>query len=74
MSWLPPRPCRSEVDQVIRFGGIPAAAWNYKLGNRSDLECVLDKWKKHKEKVIDLLHRVCNMNAETMKIILTMPA
>jgi hypothetical protein len=31
-----------------RSTGIPAAAWDYKLGNRSGLEWVLDQWKEHK--------------------------
>ena len=30
------------------FRGTPAAAWDYKLGNRSGLELVLDQWKEHK--------------------------
>ena len=30
------------------FCGTPAAAWDYKLGNRSGLELVLDQWKEHK--------------------------
>ena len=38
---------RSEVGQIFR-NGIPAAAWDYKLGNRSGLEWVLDQWKEHK--------------------------
>jgi predicted helicase len=81
-----------EVDAITSLRGIPPEAWNYKLGNRSALEWVLDQWKEHKisdptvaekfntyrfadhkEHVIDLLHRVCTVNLETMKIVNAMP-
>ena len=82
-----------EIDATTTLTGIPAAAWDYKLGNRSGLEWVLDQWKEHKisdptvaakfntyrfadhkEKVIDLLLRVCTVSVETMKIVSAMPA
>ena len=81
-----------EIDATTTLHGIPAAAWDYKLGNRSGLEWVLDQWKEHKisdptvaekfntyrfadhkEKVIDLLARVCTVSVETMKIVRAMP-
>ena len=37
-----------EIDATTTLHGIPAAAWDYKLGNRSGLEWVLDQWKEHK--------------------------
>ena len=37
-----------EIDAASMLDGIPAAAWDYKLGNRSGLEWVLDQWKEHK--------------------------
>ena len=37
-----------EIDATTTLAGIPAAAWDYKLGNRSGLEWVLDQWKEHK--------------------------
>jgi predicted helicase len=37
-----------EIDATTTVHGIPAEAWDYKLGNRSGLECVLDQWKEHK--------------------------
>jgi predicted helicase len=37
---------RIEVDAATTLGGIPAAAWDYKLGNRSALEWVLDQYKE----------------------------
>ncbi len=81
-----------EIDATTTLHGIPAAAWDYKLGNRSSLEWVLDQWKEHKisdptvaenfntyrfadhkEKIIDLLTRVCTVSMETMKIIRARP-
>jgi predicted helicase len=80
-----------EIDATTTLAGIPAAAWDYKLGNRSGLEWVLDQWKEHKisdptvaakfntyhfanhkEKVIELLLRVCTVSVETMKIVAAM--
>jgi len=68
--------------------GIPPLAWEYKLGNRSALEWILDQYKEkkpsdptiaekfntyrfadYKEKVIDLLKRVCTVSVETMKVV-----
>jgi predicted helicase len=37
-----------EIDATTTLHGIPAAAWDHKLGNRSGLEWVLDQWKEHK--------------------------
>jgi predicted helicase len=37
-----------EIDATTTLSGIPTAAWDYKLGNRSGLEWVLDQWKEHK--------------------------
>lgn len=36
------------LDEVTTLGGVPAEAWNYKLGNRSALEWVLDQYKEKK--------------------------
>lgn len=36
------------LDEVTTLSGIPAEAWNYKLGNRSALEWVLDQYKEKK--------------------------
>ena len=82
-----------EIDATTTLRGIPPEAWDYKLGNRSALEWVLDQWKEHKisdptvaekfntyrfadhkEEVIALLHRVCTVSVETMKLIRAMPA
>ena len=39
-----------ELDTVTTLKGIPAIAWEYKLGNRSALEWVLDQYKEKKPK------------------------
>ena len=35
-----------ELDSQTVLSGIPASAWEYKLGNRSALEWVLDRYKE----------------------------
>lgn len=37
-----------EIDDVTTLTGVPAVAWEYKLGNRSALEWVLDQYKEKK--------------------------
>lgn len=39
-----------EIDEVTHLLGIPAEAWEYRLGNRSALEWVLDQYKESKPK------------------------
>lgn len=77
-----------QLDENTELHGIPKEAWEYKLGNRSALEWILDQYKEkkptdptiaekfntykfadYKDKVIDLLKRVCTMSVETMKIV-----
>jgi len=81
------------LDEITSLTGIPDNAWDYKLGNRSALEWILDQYKEkkpkdptiaklfntyrfadYKEKVIDLLMRVCTVSVKTMEIIGQMPA
>jgi predicted helicase len=38
------------LDENTELTGIPAEAWNYKLGNRSALEWILDQYKESKPK------------------------
>ena len=38
------------LDEMTTLYGIPALAWDYKLGNRSALEWVLDQYKEKKPK------------------------
>lgn len=37
-----------QLDENTRLTGIPATAWEYKLGNRSALEWILDQYKEKK--------------------------
>jgi predicted helicase len=79
-----------QLDSTTTLKGVPLSAWEYRLGNRSAIEWVLEYHKErkpkdstirekfdtyrfadHKEKVIDLLQRVCTVSMETMKIINT---
>ena len=39
-----------EIDELTYLKGIPKIAWEYKLGNRSALEWVLDQYKEKKAK------------------------
>ena len=39
-----------EIDSYTTLTGIPALAWEYKLGNRSALEWILDQYKEKKPK------------------------
>lgn len=38
------------LDDITRLEGIPSIAWDYKLGNRSALEWILDQYKEKKPK------------------------
>ena len=76
------------LDECTTLAGIPAQAWEYRLGSRSALEWLLDQYKErkprdptirdkfnnyrfsdHKERVIDLLRRVCTVSVATMEIV-----
>jgi predicted helicase len=37
-----------EIDEITTLSGVPAAAWEYKLGNRCALEWILDQYKESK--------------------------
>ncbi|HNY02930.1 MAG TPA: N-6 DNA methylase [Bacteroidales bacterium] len=37
-----------EIDELTFLSGVPAEAWEYKLGNRSALEWILDQYKEKK--------------------------
>ena len=76
------------LDERTSLAGVPAEAWEYRLGSRSALEWVLDQYKErkprdptirerfntyrftdYKERVIDLLGRVCTVSATTVGIV-----
>jgi len=84
---------RIQIDEATTLADIPPAAWQYRLGNRSALEWVLDQYREstprdptirekfntycfadYKEKVIDLLLRVCTVSVETQGVIEKMNA
>ena len=50
MASLPPKALlkagRIRLDSETTLAGIPAEAWDYKLGNRSALEWILDQYKE----------------------------
>ena len=39
-----------EIDELTFLTGVPKEAWEYKLGNRSALEWILDQYKEKKPK------------------------
>jgi predicted helicase len=39
---------RIVLDGITELSGVPALAWDYKLGNRSALEWILDQYKEKK--------------------------
>ena len=76
------------LDDQTTLAGVPAEAWDYRLGSRSVLEWVLDQYKErkprdptirerfntyrfadHKERVVDLLGRICAVSAFTTTIV-----
>ena len=76
------------LDEQTSLQGVPTQAWEYRLGNRSALEWVLDQYKErkprdptirerfntyrfadHKERVVDLLGRVCAVSTFTTTIV-----
>jgi predicted helicase len=44
-----------EIDTITTLSGIPATAWEYRLGNRSAIECILDQYKDKKPGGSDIL-------------------
>ena len=79
---------RIVLDDKSSLTGVPDEAWEYRLGNRSALEWVLDQYKEkkprdptilakfntyrfadHKERVIELLQRVCTVSVETVRTV-----
>ena len=76
------------LDGETSLRGVPAEAWEYRLGSRSALEWVLDQYKEkkprdptirerfntyrfaeHKERVVELLDRVCAVSVATVGIV-----
>ena len=69
------------MDERTTLAGIPAQAWEYRLGSRSALEWVLDQYKEKKPKdptiqekfntyrFSDHKERVCTVSVATMEIL-----
>jgi len=62
------------LDENTELRGIPTVAWEYKVGDLSALELVLqqyniDKFSDQKETLIELLKKVCTVSLETMKVV-----
>lgn len=46
-----------QIDENSEIHGIPKAAWDYKLGNRSAIEWVLDQFKEKKPNDLTILEK-----------------
>ncbi len=46
-----------ELDENTNLSGIPVEAWDYKLGNRSALEWILDQYKEKKTKDVTIAEK-----------------
>jgi len=78
------------VNEALTLGGIPPEAFEYKLGNRSALEWVIDQyqvsadkrsgivsdpnWADDKEYIVRLVRRVVTVSVETARIAAGLPA
>jgi predicted helicase len=40
-----------EIDEQTTLSGVPKEAWDYKLGNRSALEWILDQYKDRSRRI-----------------------
>jgi len=56
-----------ELDAFTTLKGIPTAAWDYKLGNRSALEWILDQYKEKKPGDLTIAEKFNNYRFENYK-------
>ncbi len=56
-----------EIDSVTQLTGIPPIAWEYKLGNRSALEWILDQYKERKPQDATIAEKFNNYKFEDYK-------
>ena len=56
-----------EIDSHTTLTSIPALAWEYKLGNRSALEWILDQYKEKKPQDATIVERFNNYKFEDYK-------
>ena len=67
------KPCAAKVNETIEINshttltGIPAIAWEYKLGNRSPLEWILDQYKEKKPQDATITERFNTYKFEDYK-------
>ena len=78
-----------QYNDLLTLGGVPPAVFDYRLGNRSALEWVLDQYRvkedkrsgiindpnrpNDKEYIVHLIQKVITVSLETLKIIETLP-
>jgi predicted helicase len=76
-------------NDFLTLAGIPPEAFEYKLGNRSALEWIIDRYQVHKDKrsgivndanrpddpeyIVKLIGKVITVSLETMKIVKALP-
>ena len=76
-------------NEFLTLAGIPAEVFQYKLGNRSALEWIIDRYQIHRDKrsgivndpnraddpqyIVKLIGKVITVSLETMKIIKSLP-
>ena len=79
-----------KYNDFLTLDGIPAEAYNYRLGTRSALEGVVDQYRVKTDKrsgivndpnradepryIVDLIARVIHISLQTVKIVKNLPA
>ena len=77
------------VNEALTLGGIPGEAFDYKLGNRSALEWVIDQYQVSTDKrsgivtdpnraaepeyIVRLVRRVITVSVETVQLVSNLP-
>lgn len=68
------------VNETLTLAGIPAVAWDYKLGNRSALEWLIDQYQVSGDSnpnaysddpmyIVNLIERVTHVSVQTMMLV-----
>jgi len=76
-------------NDFLTLAGIPAEVFEYKLGNRSALEWIIDRYQVHRDKrsgivndpnradepqyIVQLIGKIVTVSLETIKIVRTLP-
>jgi len=77
------------VNEALTLGGVPPEAFDYKLGNRSALEWVLDQYQAGTDKrsgivsdpnraddpeyIVRLVRRVVTVSVQTTRVVTSLP-